>query len=132
LDVRRDIARIAGVSTGNVTKVKQLLQTAVPEVLAVLRQGRVSIHQAWQWRQLSRNDQRDTLWAQQHGTAIDQNIRRLVTRHTRTQANTEVGSVKHLFMRLSARAPSFTVVISEVPGEAVVITRDLYEDLLKQ
>ena len=40
IDVRADIARVAGVSTGNVTKVKQLLETVIPEIREQLRRGR--------------------------------------------------------------------------------------------
>ena len=43
-DVRKDIARIAGVSTGNVTKTKQLLDSVIPEVREWLLRGEVSIH----------------------------------------------------------------------------------------
>ena len=52
-DVRKDIAEEAGVSTGNVTKVKQFLDTVIPEVRERLLRGEVSIHRAWQWRTLS-------------------------------------------------------------------------------
>ena len=54
VDVRADIARVAGVSTGNVTKVKQLLDAVIPEVQDGLRHGEIRIHRAWQWRRLSR------------------------------------------------------------------------------
>ena len=36
-DVRADIARVAGASAGNVTKVKQLLKTAIPEAHFAIR-----------------------------------------------------------------------------------------------
>ena len=49
-DVRKDIARLAGVSTGNVTKVKQILDSVTPEVQERLLRSEVSIHRAWQWR----------------------------------------------------------------------------------
>lgn len=43
LDVRLEIARAAGVSTGNVSKVKLILEDAVPEVQEALRLGEISI-----------------------------------------------------------------------------------------
>jgi hypothetical protein len=49
LDVRAEIATTAGVSTGNVTKVKQILAKALPELLQALRSGEVSVHRAWLW-----------------------------------------------------------------------------------
>ena len=52
-DVRAEIARVAGVSAGNVTKVKQILKTATPPILEALLQGEVRIHRAWKWRKLT-------------------------------------------------------------------------------
>ena len=49
LDVRSEIAAAAGVSTGNVNKVKQILTDARPELIMALRTGEVSIHRAWCW-----------------------------------------------------------------------------------
>ena len=69
-DVRKDIARVAGVSTGNVTKVKQLLGSVIPATRDRLLQGEISIHRAWQWRTLTAKAQRDALWAHLHRGAI--------------------------------------------------------------
>ena len=84
-DVRAEIARIAGVSTGNVTKVKQLLGTVSPEVRESLRRGDVSIHQAWLWRHLSVKQQRDALWAHRNRKETGQTIRGLIMQHIRSQ-----------------------------------------------
>ena len=84
-DVRAEIARIAGVSTGNVTKVKQLLGTVSPEVRESLRRGDVSIHQGWLWRHLSVKQQRDALWAHRNRKETGQTIRRLIAQHTRSR-----------------------------------------------
>ena len=48
--VRSEIAKAADVSTGNVTKVKQLNETCVPEIVAALRDKEISIHWAWKLR----------------------------------------------------------------------------------
>src|SRR5436190_21086986 len=76
-DVRKAIARVAGVSTGNVTKVKQLLGTVIPETRDTLLRGEISIHRAWQWRTLSAKAQRDALWKHLHRGAIATTIARL-------------------------------------------------------
>src|SRR5207248_6325810 len=47
LDVRSEIAAAAGVSVGNVSKVKQLMMTARPELRQAVRNGEISIHRAW-------------------------------------------------------------------------------------
>lgn len=53
VDVRSGVARDAGVSVGNVTKVKQLMKTHCSKLREALQAGQISIHKAWQWRQLS-------------------------------------------------------------------------------
>ena len=49
LDVRAEIAGIAGTSVGNVTKVKQVLGKGRPELIDALRAEEISIHQAHGW-----------------------------------------------------------------------------------
>jgi len=81
LDVRSEVARAAGASVGNVTKVKQLMKTANPKLQEALRAGQISIHKAWQWRQLSPQGQLRELglYLGQRGT--NKLIRRLIKRH---------------------------------------------------
>jgi len=62
LDCRKQIAEAAGVSTGNVTKVKQILQSGVArEVIEALRSGEISIHRAWLLSKLSVREQEEAL-----------------------------------------------------------------------
>ena len=70
LDVRSKVARAAGVSTGNVTKVKQLMQNPNDTLEQALRGSQISIHKAWQWRQLSPKEQLKELdlYVAQRGT----------------------------------------------------------------
>jgi hypothetical protein len=49
VNVRLEIAKAAGVSMGNVSKVKKLISASCPEVLEALREGEVSINRALQW-----------------------------------------------------------------------------------
>ena len=49
LDVRSEIATVAGASAGNVSKVKHLTLVAQPAILQALREGEVSIHRASVW-----------------------------------------------------------------------------------
>ena len=97
VDVRADIARVAGVSTGNVTKVKRLLETVIPEIREQLCRRELSIHRAWQWRHLSAKQQREALWKHQHRRDIQT-----------------------------------AVVVADIPGNAIVVTRECYEDLLRR
>jgi hypothetical protein len=55
--VRSKIAKVAAVSTGNVTKVKQLDDTCVSEFKDALYNDEISIHWAWKLRKESAEDQ---------------------------------------------------------------------------
>ena len=81
LDVRSEIALAAGVSVGNVTKVKQLTTTACAEVQDALRNGEVSIHRAWLWREMSPENQRRELMLYRSQTGVKKAIRQLMTKH---------------------------------------------------
>ena len=47
IDVRTEIAKVAGVCSANVGKVKYLLTHAIPEIQEAVRDGELSIHRAW-------------------------------------------------------------------------------------
>ena len=131
IDVRADIARVAGVSTGNVTKVKQLLETVIPEIREQLRRGEVRIHRAWQWRHLSAKQQREALWKHQNRRDIRQTIRRLIAQHARSWS--VVPTVDQLRAVLGGLATHETAVgVADIPGNAIVVTRECYESLLRR
>ena len=87
IDVRAELARVAGVGAGNVTKVKQLLETATPLVRGALRLGEVTIHRAWQWRHLPPNRQNEELNKYRHGKVIRPTILHLLRKHRARQDN---------------------------------------------
>jgi len=134
IDVRVDIARVAGVSTGNVTKVKQLLETVIPEIREGLRRGEVSIHRAWQWRCLSPKHQREALWQHRHRKDIRHVIRRLITQHmSRRGAVPTADQVRAVLQGLKTHAlTDAAVVVADLPGKAIVVTRECYDALLRE
>ena len=81
LDVRREIAVAAGVSVGNVTKVKQLQMAATAELLQALRSKEISIHRAWRWSKLPSERQREELTFCQSQRGVKKAIRLMVSRH---------------------------------------------------
>jgi hypothetical protein len=83
LDVRSKIAAAAGVSVGNVTKVKQLMTTAHSDLLQALRSGEISIHRASLWCKESPERQREELRFYQSERGIKKTIRTLVSRQRR-------------------------------------------------
>ena len=83
MDVRSEIGALTGVSTGNVTKAKQLRETAHPRVELAVRTGEISIHKAWQWSRLSPQQQSRRLEEHQSRKGTNQTSRRLIKRHRR-------------------------------------------------
>jgi hypothetical protein len=81
VDVRSDVARAAGVSTGNVTKVTQIMNTANLKLRQALRAGQIRIHKAWQWRHLSPEGQLKELELYLGQKGANRVIRRLIKRH---------------------------------------------------
>ena len=130
-DVRADIARVAGVSAGNVTKVKQLLKSVIPEIQEHLRRREVSIHKAWQWRTLSAKGQRDALWEHLHHGAIKKTVGRLVKAHADSGIPVQPVDVAATVLHgLAMYGPAdLTVAVVDVPGRAVVVTRACYDEL---
>ena len=122
---------MAGVSTGNVTKVKQILNSVMPDVRERLLRGEVSIHRAWQWRTLSVNGQRDALWEHLHHRAIKKTVGRLVKAHADAGLPVQPVDVAATVLHgLAMYGPAdLTVAIVDVPGRAVVVTRACYDEL---
>ena len=133
-DVRADIARAAGVSTGNVTKVKQILESAIPKVREGLLRGEITIHRAWGWRTLSPKEQRDALWTHLQRGGIKRTIAKLIKGHV--DARAPVGPTDAVATLLGGigglDADDITVAVVDVPGRAVVLTRACYEELQEQ
>ena len=82
--VRSEIAKAAGVSTGNVTKVKQLNETCVPEIVAALYDDEISIHWAWKLRNENPEDQLDALGRFRFEKGLLKDVRKLAARRQRT------------------------------------------------
>ena len=96
-----------------------------------LLRGEVSIHRAWQWRTLSPKAQRDALWTHLHRGAIKRTVKRLVAAHVTAKAPDSVISAPDTVLRSLAtrKAATLTVGVLDAPGHAVLVTRELYEEL---
>jgi hypothetical protein len=81
VDTRSKVARYAGVSTGNVTKAKQIMKTQNSKLREALQAGQIRIHKAWQWRQLSPEGQLRELELYLSQKSTNKVIRRLIKRH---------------------------------------------------
>jgi hypothetical protein len=81
LDVRVEIARAAGVSVGNVSKVKQLLRDAIPELHNALRVGEIRISRAAAWARNSAAGQHRRLADHRASLGIHRTINTLLKKH---------------------------------------------------
>jgi len=135
LDVRKEIARIAGVSVGNITKVKQLTTTAHSDIIKALREKELSIHRAWWWSKLSPEEQREKLWLNQSKRGIAKTIRHLLSPYL-PKSSPLVTKLNDLIKLVSAlqsgKLGPVRVVSINVPGKAVFVTEELFRILEAQ
>jgi hypothetical protein len=135
LDVRSEIASIAGISTGNVTKAKQLRETACARVEQAVRTGEISIHKAWQWSRLSPQQQSRHLEEYQSRKGTNQTSRRLIQRHVARLSPTQLipatlGSLlKPIVPDRSAALDSIVVTELDAPGNIAYLTKDALSTL---
>jgi hypothetical protein len=85
LDVRVEIARAAGVSVGNVSKVKQLLRDDIPELHDALRVGEIRISRAAAWARNSAAAHRRRLADHRTSLGIRRTINTLLKKHEARQ-----------------------------------------------
>ena len=132
IDVRSEIAKVAGVSVGNVTKVKQLIANLHPELLCALRSGEIRIHRAWLWSKETPENQHRQLLDYRSARGIKKTIRGLISKHLEKAAP----DLSTLVAELSQLEPivldSINVVAIKASGMAVFVTEDLMEHLQSQ
>ena len=132
LDVRKEIARIAGVSVGNVTKVKQLTTNSHSDIIKALRERDLSIHRAWLWSKLSPEEQQDQMWLHQSKKGIRKTIRHLLSPHlpkTPPPTFTVSDLAKLVSVLQSGSLGSVKVVQIRTPGKIVLVTEELLRSL---
>jgi hypothetical protein len=135
VDVRTKIAEAAHLSVGTISKVNQLLRTAIPELLQALRNGEVRIDRAWKWSKKSAEEQREALWRYQTENGIHKTIRNLLSpyRWKSPPTSPEVGDLIKLLSALqSGKLGSVRVVSINVPGKAIFVTGELFRALESQ
>jgi hypothetical protein len=132
VEVRVEIAKIAKVAVGNVTKVKQVIQKSDPKILDALQSGEIRIHRAWQWKDLPAAQQRENLTAWRLSGNINRKIRFLISRH----ANKEPLVIEEplvLLRRLAMyNAPPESAIrasVMDAPGKIIFISKEMLDAL---
>jgi hypothetical protein len=132
IDVRSEIARIACTCSGNVSKVKQLLHLADPQVLQALHDGELHIDRAWQWKNLSPAQQRIELEFWKYGRQINRKVELLLSRHIK-KTPLSPQDPHALISRLSAfkvdSAMTIHTLIVDEPGLFICVSREMLEQL---
>ncbi len=134
LDVRSKIAAAAGVSTGNLSKVRHLISDAHPQVLEALRLGEVSIHRASIWLQAPEK-QLDRLMLHQNLRGITKTVHALLNAH-RHPAGDGALDLQRIAVALIAMPPEqrAAVLVAEVkiPGNVLLLSPELRLALTSQ
>lgn len=134
LDVRSEIAAAAGVSEGNVSKVKQLA-IAHPKLLQALRRGEISINKASQWSKKAPEEQVELLGHHQSQRDIKRSIRILISRHRskRSQAAPDLGKLVSGLCSLDlSKLGSVSVEVIKAPGKTIFLSEPLFRALEAQ
>ncbi len=136
VDVRSKIAAAAGVSEGNVTKVRQLMETADPELLQALRTGEIRIHPAWKWSTEPPEQQLASLRRYRNKKDIKRFARTLVRRHqpkSSPDVHADVGDlVRGLSVLESGKLGPIPVIVIKAPGRSIFLTEELFRALGSQ
>ena len=136
VDVRSQIAAAASVSTGNVTKVKQVLQLAHADVLEALRLGDVSIHRAWLWSKRDAREQTQRLFEHQGEKGVRRTIRQLISRY-QPEAPRPVLALPELLRGLQEinrreRSCNIEVAVVDTHGFGILVTKELFQAIESQ
>jgi hypothetical protein len=136
--VRSRIAKVAGASAGNVTKVKQLIAAADTGILEALRNEEITIHRAWLWRAMPADERRLRLLSYRGEKGVGKAIRGLLSKHVskrlaNPQATVEMPSLVRRFSQLDAHElSSVAAAVLKFPGKAIFITEELLKSLPAQ
>jgi hypothetical protein len=135
VDVRAKIAEAAHLSVGTISKVNQLLLTAIPELLQALRNSEIRIDRAYKLSKKSPEEQREALWRYQSERCIRRTIRNLFSPYRSKSPLTapEVHDLTRLCSALQSGKLGFArVVCVKVPGKAIFVTEELFRTLESQ
>lgn len=132
VNTRREVARLAGVSSGNVRKVKNVLTHACSSLLQAAREEEVSINLANKWCLEPEAQQQEHLRLMRIERGIRRKTRNLVAAHlARVSPCTRDRQVIILsdLVGLLNDICSIEVEIVDVPGRTMLATKELIDSL---
>jgi hypothetical protein len=132
VDTRREVARLAGVSSGNVRKVKNILAHACSFLLQAARTEEVSINLADKWSHQPHAQQQEYLRRLRIEQGIKKKARNLVAAHlTKKSPSPRERQLIKLpdLVALLGDIGSIEVEILEAPGRTIFVTKELLHSL---
>lgn len=129
IDVRQEIAKIAGTGTGNVGKVRAILLRGHPNIIAALQSDVLKIHRAWKWCKLSKLEQKAE-FARYEEERIERKILREFS-HRHVNVSLNPGQVIRALEDVEARQPgAIAIRTSRSKRTVVILGQDLLETAL--
>jgi hypothetical protein len=125
IDVRHEIAKVAGTGTGNVSKVKAIMQNSHPNIIVALQNGLLRIHRAWQWCKLPKLQQKEEFARYEEERFRRKLVREISVEHS--DVSLDPAQVIEVLQREEARWPGFIAICTSRSRRTVVV---LGQDLL--
>jgi hypothetical protein len=126
IEVRQEVARVAGVGARNVSNVKTILQTAHPRLIDALRDGTLTINRTIQLCRLPRVEQLEQFIRYSEERATNKVIRRSIARPKEEKIGPDVVTVLDALQQREARQPgSVEVRVGRQQRTVVLIGQDL-------
>jgi len=135
VDTRREVARVAGVSSGNVRKVKHILIHACSTLLGAVRTREVSINLADKWSHKPFAEQQEHLryWRIERG--IKKTARNLVAAHVALLSRCPRDRERMNFPALVGLlhdTDNVDIEIVDAPGRTIFVTKELIDSLTQR
>ena len=126
IDVRQEIARVAGVCPRYVSNVKTVLEVARPQLIEALTDGTLRINRAIQFCKLAKAEQLEQFTNYSEERATNKVIRRTITRHKEEKIRPDIVSVLDALQRQETRRPgSVAIRVGRHKRTVVLMGRDL-------
>lgn len=140
VDSRREIARVAGVSSGNVRKVRRVLAEACPSLKEAARTREISINRAEKWSQRTQAEQLELLRHLRIERTLRKKARQIVARHVSevlpsSASGSTFKSLAQFTNELATHREDcndlgpteIEVGVVDVPGKAIFVTQELMQ-----
>jgi hypothetical protein len=133
IDVRQEVAHIAGVGSRNVSNVKTILQTADARLIDALADGRLSIHRAIQWCRLPKAKQLEHFIRFTWERTRNKVIRQAIAQPKTDTISPDLTTLLDAMRCQDTRQPGSVVLrVSQLRRTIVLIGQDLLTDLRSQ